>query len=283
MIAVTGANGQLGRLVVEALVKQGKASEVIALVRDLSAADALTKLGVTLREADYDKPETLTTALAGVDKVLLISSNAVGQRVAQHQAVIDTAKQAGVSLLIYTSMLKAETSPMKLAEEHVMTESYLKESDVPYVILRNGWYSENFTDALGAVVQYGVVMGASGEGRIAAAARKDYAEAAAQVLLSDGQVVGQTYELAGDQSFTIQEYADEVSRQTDKPIAYQPMDEKEYKDFLTNVGLPEGFARLLADADIQAREGWLFDDSSTLSKLIGRPTTDIKTSIQARL
>ncbi|GLQ32135.1 SDR family oxidoreductase [Litoribrevibacter albus] len=279
MIAVTGANGQLGRLVIESLIGKVPASDVVALVRNVDKAQELAALGVELREADYDKPETLTNALQGIDKLLLISSNAVGQRIPQHQAVVDAAKAQGVSLLVYTSILKAQQSPMKMAEEHVATENYIQQSGIPAVILRNGWYSENYMGSIKEVVQFGVVAGASGDGQISSAARKDYAEAAATVLTSEDDLAGNVYELAGDESFSLSEYAQELTRQSGKSVAFNSLSDAEYKDFLVSVGLPDGFAALLADSDLNARDGWLFDDSATLSKLIGRPTTPMHQTI----
>lgn len=279
MIAVTGANGQLGRLVIESLIGKVPASDVVALVRNVDKAQELAALGVELREADYDKPETLTNALQGIDKLLLISSNAVGQRIPQHQAVVDAAKAQGVSLLVYTSILKAQQSPMKMAEEHVATENYIQQSGIPAVILRNGWYSENYMGSIKEVVQFGVVAGASGDGQISSAARKDYAEAAATVLASEDDLAGNVYELAGDESFSLSEYAQELTRQSGKSVAFNSLSDAEYKDFLVSVGLPDGFAALLADSDLNARDGWLFDDSATLSKLIGRPTTPMHQTI----
>ncbi|MFC3150139.1 SDR family oxidoreductase [Litoribrevibacter euphylliae] len=280
MIAVTGANGQLGRLVIESLIEQVPATEVVALVRNVNDANELAALGVEIREADYDKPDTLAKALQGINKLLLISSNAVGQRVPQHQAVVDAAKEEGVNLLVYTSILKAQQSPMKMAQEHVATEDYIQQSGVPAVILRNGWYSENYTGSIKDVVQYGVVAGASADGRISSADRKDYAEAAAAVLASKDDLSGNVYELAGDASFSLSEYAQEIARQSGKEVTFNSMNDTEYQGFLVSVGLPEGFAALLADSDLNARDGWLFDDSGTLSKLIGRPTTSIQQSIK---
>ncbi|QTL37759.1 SDR family oxidoreductase [Pseudoalteromonas viridis] len=282
MIAVTGANGQLGRLVIAALLKQVPASQVVALVRDPKQAEALSRLGVTLRAADYDQPQTLTDALKGVSKLLLISGNMIGQRVRQHSAVIQAAKQADVTLLAYTSILHAGTSPMQLSEEHRVTEQLIKDSGLPYVLLRNGWYNENYSAGIAGCIAAGTIVGAMHEGRIASAARADYAEAAA-VVLTEPDHAGNTYELAGDQSFTLQGLAELASELSGKTVVTQYVSEQQYADFLTQLGLPAGFAALLADAEVQANAHWLHDSSGTLSRLIGRPTTPMLQSLAHQL
>ena len=282
MIAITGATGQLGRLVIDALLQRVPASEVLALVRDPLKAWDLTALGVTVRQADYSQPQTLATALAGVERLLLISSNEIGQRTAQHLAVIDAAKAAGVKLLAYTSVLRADTSALGLAAEHLATEQALSASGLDHVLLRNGWYSENYSAGLPTALEHGVLLGAAGQGRIASAARADYAEAAAVVLTSEGQA-GRVYELAGDSAYTLEQLAAQTARQSGKPLVYQNLSQEEYQAALLGIGLPEGFAVLLADSDAAAAKGALFDDGQQLSRLIGRGTTPIADSVAAAL
>jgi NAD(P)H dehydrogenase (quinone) len=282
MIVITGASGQLGRLVIEALLKKLPASEIVAAVRSPEKVSDLAARGVQIRHADYSQPATLDTAFKGADKLLLISSSEVGQRVPQHRAVIDAAKRAGVKLLAYTSLLHADTSPLGLAAEHQETEALLREAGLPHVLLRNGWYSENYAAGVPAALAHGVLLGSAGSGRIASAARANYAAAAATVLTLNDQA-GRIYELAGDTAYTLTELAAEISAQSGKEIAYKDLPEADYKAILLGAGLPEGLAALLADSDTGASKGGLFDDSHQLSQLIGHPTTTIATSIAAAL
>ena len=283
MIAITGANGQLGQLVINSLLQKTAAADIVALVRNPDNAQALKDLGVEVRKADYNQPDTLTSALAGVHKLLLISGSEVGQRVPQHTAVIEAAKAAGVELFAYTSILKADTNPMILAQEHKVTEELIQQSGLPAVILRNGWYSENYTQSLPVVLETGAVADAASDGRFSTASRKDYAEAAAVVLTSSENHAGKTYELAGDQSFTLSDYAAEISRQSSKHIQYSNMAQQDFAELLVQVGLPEGFAAALADSGVQANKGWLEDNSGTLGRLIGRPTETLAEAVAAAL
>ncbi|TXT25316.1 MAG: NmrA family protein [Rhodocyclaceae bacterium] len=279
MIAITGASGQLGRLVIEALLKELPATEIVAAVRNPDRVANLAARGVHVRHADYNQPDTLKAAFRGVDKLLLISSSEVGSRVPQHRAVIEAASRAGVKLIAYTSLLHADTSPLELAAEHQATEALLKDSGLPFVLLRNGWYSENYLASVPTALQFGALIGSAGDGRIASAARADYAAAAATVLTADNQA-GRIYELAGDASYSLAELAAEVARQSGQPVVYKNLPEVEFKAALVGAGLPEGFAGLLADSDAGAAQGALFDDSHQLSGLIGRPTTPIAAQIK---
>ena len=280
-ILVTGANGKLGQLVIDNLLKTAAPNQITATVRNAKTASALSAKGIRVIEADYAKPETLDKAYAGIDHLLLISSSEVGQRAPQHQNVIDAAKRAGVKLLAYTSILHADKSPLGLAAEHVQTESAIRASGIPYVLLRNGWYTENYTASAHTAVARGVFIGAAGAGKIASAARADYAAAAAAVLTSSEDQAGRTYELAGDEPYTLAQLAAEISRQSGKPVVYENLTEADFKAALLGAGLPEHFAALLADSDAGASKGALFDDGHQLGKLIGRPTTPLATIVAA--
>ncbi|WP_243303797.1 SDR family oxidoreductase [Geothrix oryzisoli] len=281
-LVVTGATGQLGRLVLQSLLKQVPAGQLVAAVRSPEKAQDLAALGLQVRRADYSHPETLAEAFRGAGKVLLISSSELGQRSTQHRAAIDAAKAAGVQLLAYTSLLRTDTTPLPLGLEHRQTEEYLKASGLPFVLLRNGWYTENYTASIPPSLQHGVFLGSAGDGKIASAARADYAEAAAAVLLKPDQA-GRVYELAGDTAYTLADLAAEIARQAGKPLTYQNLPEAEYLAILIGAGLPEPIARLLAESDTGAAKGGLFDDSRTLSRLIGRPTTPMSTSVAEAL
>lgn len=282
MIIVTGVTGQLGRLVIAALLQKVPTSSVVAVVRNVEKAQDLAALGVQVRYADYNQPATWESALAGAEKVLLISSSEIGQRAQQHRTVIDAAKRAGVQLLAYTSLLHADSSPLGLATEHVETEKYLQSSGVPFVILRHGWYTENYTMSLGNAIAHGAIYGCAGEGLIASATRADYAAADAVVLTSTNQA-GKVYELAGDSAYTLSVLAAEVSSQTGKAINYVNLSQDDYQALLLKVGLPEVFADLLADSDTGASQGGLFDDEHQLSQLIGRATTPLSVAVKAVL
>ncbi|OYT89497.1 MAG: NAD(P)-dependent oxidoreductase [Burkholderiales bacterium PBB6] len=283
MIAITGATGQLGRLVIHALLKRVPAHTIIAAVRTPAKAQDLAALGVQVRQADYTRPDTLDTAFHGATKVLLVSSSEVGQRVPQHQAVIEAAARAKVQLLAYTSLLRASTSPLGLAAEHVATEALLAASAVPHVLLRNGWYTENYLASVAPALAHGALIGSAGTGRIASATRADYAEAAAAVLTAEAPQAGLVHELAGDTSYTLAEFAAELSSQSGRAVVYQDLPQAAYQGALQQAGLPEGFAALLADSDVGAAQGGLFDDSHTLSRLIGRATTPLSVAMAQAL
>jgi NAD(P)H dehydrogenase (quinone) len=282
MIVVTGASGQLGRLVIKSLLTKLPAAQIIAAVRHPERVADLAALGVEVRQADYSQPATLDQAFKGAEKVLLISSSEVGQRAIQHQNVIEAAKRAGVALLAYTSLLHADVSPLALAKEHQATEAFLKTAGIPFVLLRNGWYTENYVASISAALQHGAYIGSAAGGQIASAARADYAEAAAAVLTQPNQA-GKIYELAGDNAYSLSEFAKELSQQAGKTIPYVNLPEAEYRAALVGAGLPEAFADILADSDAGAAKGALFDDGHQLSQLIGHPTTVLSALIKVAL
>lgn len=280
MIAVTGASGQLGRLVVAGLKAAGQAATTVALARDPAK---IADLGVAARQADYGAPETLVPALAGIDVLILISSSEVGQRAAQHLNVIGAAKAAGVGRVVYTSLLRADSSPLAaLAAEHVTTEAALKASGLAYTILRNGWYVENFFSRIPPALQTGVLAGAAGHAPINAATRADYAAAAVAVALGTGHE-NRTYELAGDTAFTLDDLAAVVAETSGRAVGYRDIGVAAFAEALTGAGLPEGIAAFVADLDAGTAAGALASDDRTLPRLIGRPTTPMAAAVAAEV
>jgi NAD(P)H dehydrogenase (quinone) len=277
MIVITGATGQLGRLVIDELLKTTEAKNIIAAVRTPTKAQGLIDRGIQVREADYSRPETLATAFKGAAKLLLISGTDLGKREVQHKAAIDAAKSAGIKFVAYTSILHCDTSPLLLAVEHLATERYLQSSGLNYSLLRNGWYYENQTAAIPQAIKNGALIGASGDGRFAAASRSDYAAAAAAVLTGEGHE-DSVLELGGDQPYTRAELAAEVGKQTGKVVQYNNLSESEYKAILTSF-LPPILAESIADAEAHAADGALDDNSRTLSRLLGRPTATLAEAV----
>ncbi|MGH8794268.1 MAG: SDR family oxidoreductase [Stackebrandtia sp.] len=283
MFIVTGATGHLGRLVVEELLARGvSASDVVAVVRDPQKAADLRARGVQARQADYDRPDTLKAAFAGGGRLLFVSSSEVGRRMPQHGNVVDAAVAAGVDKLVYTSLLGADSTSVGLAKEHWPTEKLIHKSGLPYTVLRNGWYLENYTEKLAPALEHGAIVGSAGQGRISAATRADYAAAAAVVLIGDGHD-GATYELAGDVAFTMPELAAEVARHSGKPVVYRDLPEVEYAKALAAAGLPRPVAEMIADSDVGVAKGELLNQSTHLRDLIGRPTTPMPEAVAAAL
>jgi NAD(P)H dehydrogenase (quinone) len=276
---VTGATGQLGRLVVEGLKGKGLSANLVALVRSPQKA---VDLGIEAREFDYNNPDQLVGALQGIEKLILISGNELGQRATQHANVIDAAKKAGVKWVVYTSLLHADTSGLSLAAEHFATEKALQASGLSYTILRNGWYTENYTGSIAGALAAGAFIGSAGNGKISSAARADYADAVVEVVTGKGHQ-GKIYELAGDEPYTLSDLAAEISKQSGKTIPYNNLPEAEYAKILKSFGLPEGFADAIAGWDVSASKGDLLDESHLLSKLIGKPTTQLAATVKEAL
>lgn len=247
-------------------------------MRSDAVADEYKFEGISTRNGDYDDPDSLIAALEGVDRLLLISSSEVGKRAVQHANVIHAAKTAGVSFIAYTSLLNVDTGEMALGEEHKATEAAVRASGIPYTFLRNGWYSENIAGVAPQSIAMGQHFGAAGEGRLSTASRDDYAQAAAVVLAGQGHE-GHVYELGGDTSFTLAEFAELLKELSGKEIIYVDLPETAFKDALVGAGLPEGFAAILADSDVKAAKGALETKSDDLKKLIGRPTTPMRETL----
>ncbi|MGW0897115.1 SDR family oxidoreductase [Streptomyces goshikiensis] len=281
-IVVTGATGALGRLVVEELLGRVPADRLAVVVRNKEKAADLAERGIDVRIADYDDAASLAGAFHAGDRVLLISGSEVGRRVPQHTAVIEAAKSAGVAQLAYTGILGGPEADFELAAEHKVTEQAILDSGLPYTFLRNGWYHENYTGNLGTVLEHGAVVGSAGAGRVASAARADYAAAAAVVLTGDGHL-GRVYELSGDTAWSLEEYAAEVAAQAGREVAYTEVPAEAHLSILTGAGLPEGFAALLVDVDAAISRGRLAGTGGDLSRLIGRPTTPVSEAIAGAL
>ncbi|MEI6853338.1 MAG: SDR family oxidoreductase [Bacteroidota bacterium] len=279
-IGITGASGQLGRLIVEELKKKTDASSLVALVRTPEKAAGL---GVEVRAFDYSQPKGLVEALKGIDVLMLVSGNEMGKRFEQHSHVIEAAKTAGVKWIVYSSLLKANSSSLLLLSgEHLATEEALQQSGLPYTILRNGWYYENFSNSIMGAVAHNIIMGSAGDGRISAATRLDFAKAAANVLTSSGHE-DKTYELAGDNSFSMSELAVELAKQSGKAVEYKNMPKEDYADALVSMGVDPGYAQFFAAADVSISKGDLQEDGRQLSKLMGEPTTSLSSAVAAIL
>jgi NAD(P)H dehydrogenase (quinone) len=280
-LVVTGATGQLGRHVVASLLAKGVAADqIIALGRDDERLAELAALGVTTRKVDYSDARAVADALTGADRVLLISSSEVGQRLAQHQNVIDAAKAVGVGLLAYTSVVHADTSGIALAAEHRATEEAIIASGLPYAFLRNSWYIENYSGQLATYTEHGTILGAAGDGRVSAATRADFAEAAAAaILLQEPKPV---YELGGV-AFSFKELADTVSEVTGTDVSYTDVPAEELIKVLVGAGLPEPYAALLADSELGLGRGELYVEPTDLEGLLGRPATSLADALSAAL
>jgi NAD(P)H dehydrogenase (quinone) len=284
-IVVTGATGHLGRLVVESLLQRGvPADQIVAVGRNTDKIVDLAERGVQVRHADFDAPETLVPAFEGAEKLLLVSGNELGRRVPQHRNAVEAAKAAGVPLIVYTSAPKADSTPMRLADEHRATEELIRASGLPFVFLRNSWYLEIYTQQIPTNLEHGAVIGSAGDGRISGASRADFAEAAAAVLAADpARHAGQVYELGGDEAFTLSDLADEITRQSGTKVVYQDLPPEEYRKALEGFGIPPEMAAVLVDVDQRIPEGALYVPTGHLSGLIGRPATTLAAAVARAL
>ncbi|KQQ90187.1 SDR family oxidoreductase [Arthrobacter sp. Leaf137] len=281
-IVVTGATGHLGRHVLEALLERDvPAGDIVAAGRSVDKLADYAAKGVRVVSVDYSDPDSVAAALRGATRVLLISGSEVGQRVEQHRTVIEAAKaEGGVELLAYTSIANADTTGMKLADEHKATEELLRESGVSFALLRNGWYLENYTEQLPGTLAQGAIAGSAGDGKVSGASRQDYAQAAAAVLVADGQA-GKVYELGGDHAFSMADLAAEITAATGTDISYNNMPSGDYAGLLAQVGVPQAFAEILADSDLGIARGDLLVSTGDLRKLIGRPTTSLAEAVRS--
>jgi len=278
MIAVTGATGHLGQLVVAELIAKGtNPKEIIAVIRNRSKAQDLISKGIEIREADYKSEEALEKAFGGVNQVVMISGSEVGQRVQQHTNIVNAAKKAHVKYIAYTSILKADTSKMLLAKEHLATEQLIKASGIPYSFLRNGWYIENYTEQLKGALEQGAIAGSAKNGKISAATRADYAAAAVAAVKK--AMPNAIYELGGE-AFTMSELAAVVSRVSGKKVEYKDLPASQYAQMLMGFGVPQGFAEVLADSDIGITRGDLYTESTDLKSLIGRSPTSLESAVK---
>ena len=277
MIAITGASGKLGQKILHFLTQRPTSDPIIGLVRDVQKCSLPN--GVTYRLADYTDTPSLDAALKGVTTLLLISSNAVGERVTQHKNVVDAAKRQGVRHIVYTSILKADTTPLIMAKEHKETEEYIVASGIAYTFMRNGWYTENYIDQIPHIVESLSFASVSSSGVLSTASREDYAEATANVLVSPALKQQRVYELAGNSGFTLGEFADAIRQRAGKAIDHTVVSQDAMYDGLKAAGLSDAFSLALADSDAQAENGWLFDDSGALSTLLGRPTTSLESQL----
>lgn len=283
MIAVTGSTGHFGRIVIENLLERGVAAgQIVAIARNPAKAADIAARGVQVRQADYSQPESLVAALQGVEKLLFVSGSEAGQRIPQHRNVVDAARQAGVRLIAYTSILNADTTGMQLAAEHKATEEMIRASGIPFVLLRNSWYLENYTGNLASTVEHGVLLGSADDSRLNAATRADLAVAAAAVIAGEGHE-NRVYELGGDVAFTLAELAEVISRESGRPVEYRNLPEDAYAQALIGFGLPEGFARVLADSDRGIARGELHTERDDLRRLLGRATTTPAEAVAAAL
>ena len=284
-IAVTGTSGHLGRLVVESLLARGAApADVVALARTTAKVADLADRGVVVREADYDRPETLVPALDGVEVLVLVSGSEVGRRVPQHQAVIDAAKGAGVRRVVYTSAPHADTSPLVLAPEHKATEELLATSGLTTTILRNGWYTENYLPDVQRARETGELVASVGDGRVASASRADYADAAAVVALAgDGTHDDAVYELSGDVAWDFDELARTATEVLGRPVTYRAVEPEEQRGALLAAGLDEGTAGFVVALEGDTRAGLLAETTGDLARLIGRPTTPLGEGLRQAL
>jgi len=278
-IAVTGATGQLGQLVVNGLLEKGTSIKVIAVVRDEKKALPLVKRGAEVRVAHYGDPAALKAAFSGVDRLLLISSSEVGQRIEQHKNVINAAKAAGVKHIVYTSAPRATTTTLIIAPEHKATEENILQSGMEYTILRNNWYTENYKDQVETASKTGTIVSAAGAGRVASATRADFAAGAVAVLLGTGHE-GKIYELGGDYAWDYNELAETIGEIIGKPVVYKAVDAGTLIDILKSAGLDEGVAGFIAALDGNIAEGALSEVTGELSRLIGRPTTSLRKGLK---
>jgi len=280
LLGVTGATGHLGRLTVEALLANGVTpSDIVAIVRDPARATDLSDRGVQVRRGDYSDAESLAEAVTGIENLLLVSGNEMGQRVSQHAAVIDAAKTAGVTRVVYTSAPKAEDTQLILAPEHLATEELLKASGLKYTILRNNWYFENYLGQLAQYLQYGVILNATDGHHVAAAARADYAAAAAVVLTGEGHD-NKTYELAGH-GFTMAELAAKITEITGTTVVAKEVSPAELIAALEGAGLDNSTATFVTALDESAARDELDGDPAELIALLGRELTPLADAIRA--
>ena len=280
-IVITGATGQLGRLVISSLLRLDvQLPDLVAAGRNEEKLGALRELGLATVRVDYTEPATLDEAFAGAETVLLISSSEVGVRVPQHRNAVDAAVRAGVSRLVYTSALGADRGKLLLADEHLATEQAIAESGLPYTVLRNGWYTENFEPALRHAETTGVVLASAGDGRVASATREDYAEAIAAVLAQDGHA-GQTYELSGDTAWSFDELAAALTEVLDREVTYRRLTPEQHLTELERTGVDEGTARVLVALDANIEDGALDLVTGDLSRLLGRRTTPLVDALRA--
>jgi NAD(P)H dehydrogenase (quinone) len=272
-IAVTGATGHLGRLAVQALLARGvPPADIVATGRNIAKIAELADLGVQVRASDYTEADSLRAVFEGTDRVLFVSGSEAGQRLAQHRNVVAALSDTKPDLVAYTSIAHADTAHLRLASEHLATERLLAEAGLPYTFLRNSWYVENYTQQLPVYLEHGGVLGSAGDGRVSAALRSEYAEAAAAVLTSDGHA-GEVYELGGDESFTLSELAATIGTAAGRDVAYIDLPADAYTEALVQAGLDRSYAETLADADLGLARGELLVDTGHLNRLIGRPTT----------